>query len=172
MQPVTAREAPMQDGQEAIRLRSAEPGEAAALSALALRSKAVWGYDAAFLEACRAELTLEPDTIAAGGVTVAERGGRTVGLSRLAIEAGPGGATAEILLLFVEPGLLRGGVGRVLFEAMEREARRQGAARIAAGADPDAEGFYRRMGMTRTGSEPSGSIPGRLLPRLEKSLQD
>lgn len=144
----------MQDERAAIRLRPADPGEAAALSALALRSKAVWGYDAAFLEACRAE-----------------RNGRTVGLSRLAAGPGPGGATAEVLLLFVEPGLLRGGVGRALFEVMEREARRLGAARIMASVDPGAEGFYRRMGMSRVGTEPSGSIPGRVLPRLEKPLE-
>lgn len=161
----------MQDERAAIRLRPADPGEAAALSALALRSKAVWGYDAAFLEACRAELTLDAGTIAAGGVTVAERNGRTVGLSRLAAGPGPGGATAEVLLLFVEPDLLRGGVGRALFEVMEREARRLGAARIMASVDPGAEGFYRRMGMSRVGTEPSGSIPGRVLPRLEKSLE-
>lgn len=144
----------MQDERAAIRLRPADPGEAAALSALALRSKAVGGYDAAFLEACRAE-----------------RNGRTVGLSRLAAGPGPGGATAEVLLLFVEPDLLRGGVGRALFEVMEREARRLGAARIMASVDPGAEGFYRRMGMSRVGTEPSGSIPGRVLPRLEKSLE-
>ncbi|MEX2632086.1 MAG: GNAT family N-acetyltransferase [Tistlia sp.] len=105
-------------------------------------------------------------------MTVAEREGRIVGLSRLAFEAdGAGGTTAEILLLFVEPGLLRAGVGRALFAAMEEEAGRRGAARIAAGADPGAEGFYRRVGMVRVGEEPSGSIPGRLLPRLEKPLR-
>ena len=38
-------------------LRAARPEEAAAISALALRSKAHWGYDEAFLAACRAELT-------------------------------------------------------------------------------------------------------------------
>ena len=38
--------------------RSAKPEEADALSALAFRSKAYWGYGAEFLEACRSELTL------------------------------------------------------------------------------------------------------------------
>ena len=44
------------------------PDEAAALSGLALRSKGYWGYDAAFLDACRAELTLTPDQAAAARV--------------------------------------------------------------------------------------------------------
>lgn len=151
----------------AFRLRPARPAEAAGLSTLALRSKAVWGYDAAFLEACRAELTVTPAMIEAGGLTVAERDGRILGLSR--VEIGSDG-TAEILLLFVEPGQLRGGIGRGLFAEMEATARAAGAVRLCCGADPGAEPFYRRMGMTRIGEEPSGSIPGRRLPRLEKRL--
>ncbi|HEY6741630.1 MAG TPA: hypothetical protein VI110_04665, partial [Lapillicoccus sp.] len=38
--------------------------EAGTLSDLALRSKAHWGYGAAFLEACRDELTLRPEQAA------------------------------------------------------------------------------------------------------------
>jgi hypothetical protein len=36
-----------------VRLRAPRLDELEALSDLCLRSKAVWGYDAAFLEACR-----------------------------------------------------------------------------------------------------------------------
>ena len=38
-----------------VRIRPALPEEAPVLSALALRSKGVWGCSEAFLEACRAE---------------------------------------------------------------------------------------------------------------------
>ena len=37
--------------------------DAPALTLLALRSKAVWGYDAAFIAACRDELTLTADDL-------------------------------------------------------------------------------------------------------------
>ena len=148
-------------------LRPARPGEAEALSALCLRSKAVWGYDRAFLEACREELTLSAPEIAAGGVIVAELGGQPAGVARLAAAAG---GEAEILLLFVEPGRLGHGIGRQLFSALEALARQGSATRLIAVADPGAEGFYLRMGMTRAGEEPSASIPGRRLPRLEKLL--
>jgi hypothetical protein len=37
-------------------IRPAQADEVEALTALALRSKAHWGYDDAFMEACRAEL--------------------------------------------------------------------------------------------------------------------
>ena len=38
-------------------MRPAQSHEAAAISQLALRSKALWGYSPEFLEACRDELT-------------------------------------------------------------------------------------------------------------------
>jgi hypothetical protein len=41
-----------------VRIRPARPDEAGAISALALRSKGHWGYDAAFLAACRENLTI------------------------------------------------------------------------------------------------------------------
>ena len=41
-----------------FRLRAARVEELDALSTLCLRSKAVWGYDKEFMNACRAELTL------------------------------------------------------------------------------------------------------------------
>src|SRR3546814_14868972 len=44
--------------------------EGGSLSALALRSKAYWGYDSAFLQACRDELTVSPKAAAAGRVVV------------------------------------------------------------------------------------------------------
>jgi hypothetical protein len=37
-------------------------------------------------------------------------------------------------------------------------------------ADPDAAPFYRKMGAKHCGFAPSGSIPGRVLPKLVKEL--
>jgi hypothetical protein len=79
------------------RLRPGREEEARLLSELALRSKGHWGYDQAFLDACRAELTLTPEDVLAHRVTVAERDGRVVGFYALAgtppmgtLEADPG----------------------------------------------------------------------------------
>jgi hypothetical protein len=43
-----------------LTLRTPRPDEATILTELCLRSKAVWGYDEAFMLACRNELTLAP----------------------------------------------------------------------------------------------------------------
>ncbi|HEU4410261.1 MAG TPA: GNAT family N-acetyltransferase [Polyangiaceae bacterium] len=147
-----------------LRIRPARPDEAAALSALALRSKAHWGYDAAFLERCRDELTLRPADLLSRHAAVAELGGRVVGF--VTIEGEP--PEGEIGALFVEPDLIGSGsgAGRALFAHAAAVARSAGFACLLIDADPGAEGFYLRLGARRVGEAPSGSVPGRMLPRL------
>jgi len=147
-------------------IRRALGEDAAALTALALRSKAVWGYDAAFMAACREELTITADAIAGQPTWVVEEDGAVAGFYQLAIA----GACAEIAQLFVAEDRLRSGHGRRLWAHLEGQARAADCARLEVDSDPHAEGFYRAMGMVRCGEAPSGSIPGRMLPRLRKSL--
>src|SRR5262245_34275426 len=63
-----------------LRLRPPSPHELAALTDLCLRSKAVWGYDEAFMRACRAELTLTQRDLETSRLQVAERDGAVVGV--------------------------------------------------------------------------------------------
>jgi GNAT superfamily N-acetyltransferase len=146
-----------------LRLRAAHRNEARLLSELALRSKGYWGYDQAFLDACRAELTLSPGEVETGRVTVAECDGQVVGFYALAGEP-PEGTLAD---LFVAPERMRSGVGRALWEHAIGAARMLGFERLTLEADPGAEPFYLAMGAHRIGSVPSGSIPGRFIPLLE-----
>ncbi|MFJ4837421.1 GNAT family N-acetyltransferase [Streptomyces sp. NPDC088746] len=149
-----------------MELRPGRPGEAAALTELALRSKAHWGYDEAFMAACRDELTVRPGDTAGGRAVVAEEDGRVLGFTTLAGEP-PEGALA---MMFVEPDTIGRGVGRLLFEHTMARARRLSFVRLTIDADPNAEPFYTAMGAVRIGATPSGSIPGRELPLLELAL--
>lgn len=149
-----------------IVLRPADPSEAAMLTDLCLRSKAVWGYDAAFMAKCRAELTLTAEDIRTKSIIVAVRDGAIVGMAQVAVH----GEIAEIDKLFIDPGVLLSGVGRMLYEWCIDTCRKAGAKVITVDADPDAAPFYRRMGAVDDGMTPSGSIPGRLLPRLKVIL--
>lgn len=47
-------------------IRDARPDEAGELTELALRSKAHWGYDEAFMASCREELTVRPSEVGSG----------------------------------------------------------------------------------------------------------
>ncbi len=153
-------------GRSPLLIRRARVDEAPLLTALAMRSKAVWGYDDAFMAACLAELTVQPAAIKAGEVWVAEEGDTAVGL----LELVPGAEEAEVRLIFVAPERVGSGVGAALWRHMEERACALGAERIGLDADPNAVPFYERMGMRVTGESPSGSIPGRALPRMAKRL--
>ena len=141
--------------------------ELPALSALCFRSKAVWGYDSDFMEACRRELTIEPCDLRSSSIAVAEENGKIVGVAQIKVI----GSEADLLKLFVEPTTLRGGVGRTLFVWATDQATSRGADRLVIEADPDAAPFYRRMGAEDCGLAPSVSIPGRMLPKLVKELR-
>jgi len=149
-------------------IRHAYPEEAATLSELALRSKARWGYDAAFLEACREDLAITADDIASASVFVLEEAERVIGFYALR------GAGAEALLtdLFVDPEHIGRGHGHRLWEHAAETARRSGFAALTLHSDPHAEGFYRAMGAVRVGVVPSTVFAERLLPLMRFSLHD
>lgn len=143
-------------------IRNARSGEAETLSGLALRSKAHWGYEAEFLEACRPELTLSAELIAAGDVFLLDDHGRALGFYTLARFK----SDVELGHFFVEPSHIGRGVGRLLWEDAVQRAARRGYDRLLVQSDPNAEGFYLRMGAERIGQVPSGVIPGRSLPLM------
>ncbi len=147
-------------------LRPARESDLAALSDLCFRSKAVWGYDAAFMEACRPELTLTPSDLLESSVQVAENGGLIVGVVQVAVTA----TESSLEKLFVAPDALRLGAGRLLFAWAVEAARECGARTLVIESDPGAVDFYRRMGARDAGRALSGSIPGCWLPRLEFDL--
>ncbi|WP_425833682.1 GNAT family N-acetyltransferase [Streptomyces fractus] len=151
------------------RLRPARPDEAARLSALALRSKAHWGYDEAFMAACVDELTLHPSEVVRRRTTVAEdpETARLLGLATL--EGAP--PTGELGLMFVDPDAMGLGVGRLLFEHVRDTAREARFGTVSWAADPNAVPFYEAMGARHAGVIPSGSIPGRVLPLMELSTR-
>jgi GNAT superfamily N-acetyltransferase len=146
-----------------INLRPGRGDEAGLLSDLALRSKGHWGYDQAFLDACRDELTLTPADVRAKRAIVAERGGRVVGFYTLAGDP----PVASLDHLFVEPAEIGTGVGQALWRHAVAAAQALGFTRLEIEADPDAEAFYLAMGARRRGTVPSGSIAGRRLPLLD-----
>jgi GNAT superfamily N-acetyltransferase len=153
----------------AITIRRARPEEAGALSALCKRAKAHWGYDADFMRLSDASLTIAPELIGTGRVVVAEtRDGKIAGMASLAPLPDD---VWDLLHMFVEPAAMGTGAGRTLFAAVTAMARDFGGRVLSIQSDPNAEGFYRRMGARRTGEAPSDAVPGRKLPMLEFDLR-
>lgn len=146
-------------------IRPARPEEAAALTALALRSKAHWGYDAEFMARAAPELTIAPETIAARPFFVLEQDGRVAGFYGLS------GEPPVLLLdyLFVEPDHIGSGLGRRLWEHAVATARAYGAEALELESEPNAEAFYRARGAQRVGGAVSPAT-GRTLPYMRLRL--
>lgn len=149
-------------------MRCARPGEASLLTELAIRSKAHWGYDREFMQACRATLTLTAELIARTEVYVAEVEGRVVGFYSLA----PWHSDLELYHFFVDPPAMGNGLGRCLWNDAVRRASERGCSRLLIQSDPYAEGFYLKLGAERIGEVPSGAVPGRTLPLLVFPLRE
>jgi GNAT superfamily N-acetyltransferase len=101
--------------------------------------------------AYREQLAAHPDLLEVpaeqidrGMVRVAEQAGEAIGFAALSEADG----ACELDGLFVAPDRMRAGVGRLLVEDATQIARDRGAARIEVVANPDATGFYQRLGFT------------------------
>lgn len=154
-----------------VRIRRAEPEEAAKLSDLAMRSKAHWGYSSAFLESCRFELSVTAEQLRSPefDCNVASDGHSIAGFYSL-VATSP--AEYELEALFVDPERIGQGIGRMLVDhAIELLSTTQARTLVIQG-DPHATEFYLAMGARQTGERESGSVPGRYLPVFEIDVRD
>ena len=149
-----------------MKLRKAHPDEAGELTALAVRSKRAWGYSDGFMDAVMPDMIVHKSFLEEEHGIVATDGGRIVGYTIVRTD----GDGAFLRDLFVEPTHFRKGIGRALFLEAARFARERGAVRIVLTGDPNALGFYERLGMRRIGEEPSIVGGGRVLPVMELRL--
>ncbi|MGH6961667.1 MAG: GNAT family N-acetyltransferase [Dongiaceae bacterium] len=149
-----------------LRIRPARADEAEALTDLSLRSKTFWGYDASFLARCRAVMTVKARSIETYPHYVAELDGRIAGFYGFEAEAEGVGLD----YLFVESDLVGRGVGRALWRHAVETARGLGHPALIVVSDPNAEGFYLKMGCRRIGTRPSELENGRQLPLLRLAL--
>jgi ribosomal protein S18 acetylase RimI-like enzyme len=148
-----------------IALRPARDDEAARLSEIALAAKRHWGYREAWIDFWRAELTVQPAQVRAGGYTVALDGGSLAGFSAISLA----GRLAQLDHLWVLPAHMRRGCGTALLRhALERCAR-DGFPALRVTADPNALEFYRAAGGRVVGTQPSVPAP-RELPVVEFDL--
>ncbi len=154
---------------QSTRIRVATADEAELLSALALRSKAHWGYSREFIMACEAELTYRPSQIDNPGFDFMVMESDSEILGFYALEA-ISKAKLELAALFVEPDHIGKGLGRQLIEHARVTAAHRGGTTLLIQGDPNAEAFYLSVGCKPAGTRESGSVPGRFLPLFEMTV--
>jgi len=145
-------------------IRPASVDEAAVLTTIALEAKRYWGYPEHWIKHWEKDLTISPEFISDNHVFVAEADGEIRGFYALCVS----GAKAELEHMWVTPASIGTGIGKELFlDAMERAAALD-VRDVGITADPNAAGFYERMGARQMGEtdSPIDDLP-RKLPRLK-----
>lgn len=124
-----------------VRIRDAHACDAARLREIAVAAKGHWGYDARLVEDWAAT-ELQAQRLARKEVLVAEVDGRAVGWASLVRH----GDVCLLDDLWVDPDRMGAGIGTVLFRAALARARVHGAVRVEWEAEPNALGFYGKVG--------------------------
>ena len=151
-------------------IRRAAVEEASVLTTIALEAKRYWGYPEHWIKHWESDLTVSPEFIRDNHVYVSEADGEVRGFYALCVsgEKAQLEHKAELEHMWVRPAYIGTGIGKELFlDAMERAAALD-VRDVELSADPNAAGFYTRMGATQIG-EVDSPIDGeeRKLPRLK-----
>ena len=131
-----------------MQILRARPEDADALTAIAHAAKRHWGYPESWIVAWRDVLTMRPEFIAKNLACCAVEHERAVGFYVLTTEEDG----IHLDHLWVLPNTMGRGIGRALFKHAATQAMSSGFDSIRIEADPNAEGFYKRMGATRVGT--------------------
>jgi N-acetylglutamate synthase-like GNAT family acetyltransferase len=145
-------------------IRKASADNSETLTQIALDAKRHWGYPEHWIKHWESDLTVSPDFIDKHQVYVAEDEGEIRGFYALSLN----GDKAELEHMWVRPAYIGTGIGKELFlDAMER-ASKWNVSEVELSADPNAAGFYERMGAQRVG-EVESQIDGqeRKIPRMK-----
>ena len=148
-------------------IRRVLPEEAKQLSRIALAAKRHWGYPERWIEIWTPQLTFDADYFIQNESWAAEMEQSPVAFYTLIEKDG----LAWLENLWVEPECIGYGIGKKLFLHAVHRAGQRGYPILRLLADPNAVGFYKKMGMHVTGQHRS-EVDGqpRVLPVMEMNV--
>lgn len=125
-----------------VAIRRAVPRDAPRLREIAAASKAYWGYDRSRVDEWAQAMDFRQGSLGGKDVYVVETDGMAIAFAALV----PRGAVCELDDLWVDPRWIRRGAGRMLFRVAAERAAELGAEAMEWEAEPNAHGFYEKMG--------------------------
>jgi len=146
-------------------IRRATIQQAQQLSTLCLRSKASWGYDAAFMKKVEPSFVISEQYITDWPVYVVEEAGTPLGFYGFRII----GDEPFLCDLWIAPEWIGCGLGKQLWLHALGVAIGEKYGYFLIESDPNAEAFYLHMGAVRIGTIKSADS-GRMLPLLRMDL--
>jgi GNAT superfamily N-acetyltransferase len=148
-----------------VHIRPAYPDEGPRLREIAIASKSSWGYDREWVREWAAAGDFSAGALSEKAVYVAEAEGRAVAFAVLI----PKDDVCTLDDLWVAPDWIGRGVGSRLFRFCGERARHLGAKRLEWEAEPNAVGFYERMGARRV-CDSGRTMWGRVIPVMRLDL--
>ncbi len=151
-----------------VEIVRAKPEDAAVLTEIAHVAKRHWGYPERWIETWREILTMRSEFVVSNTAYCASENSTLIGFYVLTNQSDG----LHLDHLWILPNAMRRGIGRALFGHAIEKAKEAGHRIILIESDPNAEGFYKRMGARRIRSNMT-SIDGqpRELPLLQYHLE-
>jgi GNAT superfamily N-acetyltransferase len=148
-----------------VTIRPARFDEGERLREIAIAAKSHWGYELTRVRDWAAQSDFSPAGLTAKTFVVAEAGGRAIGFASLLEH----GETWILDDLWIEPEWIGRGIGSRLFAGCVERARESGVKRLEWEAEPNAVGFYEKVG-GRYVRESEPTAFGRTVPVMELHL--
>ncbi len=144
-------------------IKKPNPDEAAELTEVLIASKKHWDYPDEWFDLWADELTITPEAICSRDFYVGRNEKETVFIYSIRHIAEN---KYELEDCWVAPQYIGQGYGKMLFDHLKTELESLGCSTLLIVSDPNAEGFYHKMGAVRVG-EKSSKLKGRVLPIFE-----
>lgn len=148
-------------------IQRATPEQAVELTALTIAAKRHWNYPEKWIQIWLPLLSISPEYLRENETWVANQNGGCVAYYALK----SGGEFLWLDNLWVLPEFMGQGIGRELFRHALERSRVLGARILRIESDPNAQGFYEKMGARKIG-EHATEVDGRprVLPAMEIDL--
>ncbi len=144
-----------------VTIRSAKKHEATQLTSIAIESKKYWNYPDHWFKLWGRMFEITPNFLERNSVWVALDEETTLGFVAISIS----GHSAELEHMWVLPNYINKGIGRKLLLHAIDFCRKHDISRLRIESDPNARGFYEKLGARQIGEVKSKPSP-RTLPVL------
>jgi GNAT superfamily N-acetyltransferase len=148
-----------------LRIRAGHPDETGLLRQIAIAAKSHWGYDRTWVRQWVEHGGFSDEALGGRDIHVAEVDGQLVGWAATVRK----GDICWLDDLWIDPPWIGKGIGSQLWRHVAALASAQGAARLEWEAEPNAIGFYEKMGGRYLRDSDSNEW-GRVLPIMGVTL--
>jgi maltose O-acetyltransferase len=157
-------------------IRKAFPEENEVLTEISFASKHFWNYPEDYFEVWKAELTITSEYIQKNILNIAEQDDKILGYYSLVKNNRDFWAGRVFVMkgywlehIFIRPEFIRKGIGTQLIRDVQKTCKELGIKRIYIFSDPNAKGFYEKIGADYIKESPS-SIEGRTVSLFEMKI--